>query len=238
MREGHEATTIRNGKRLASWLPVFAACLATVGAAPQTDTGTVAGKVTLTRTRGTPLPSTAYPGRTVGDRQSPAPPDITSVVVYIEDASFHGTLATKQAELKQEHETFVPHVLAVTRGTTVNFPNADPFFHNVFSLSSAATFNLGRYPPGQSKPWTFGKAGIVKVYCQIHSHMSATILVFDHPHFTIPGTDGTYQLAGLPPGDYTVVAWHERVGERTTRVKVERGKASTVNLSLPIEDSK
>ena len=218
----------------------FAIVLTTTmfGAPQPPDTGAVAGKVKLTQVKGTPLPSTAYQGRTVGDRQTSALPDLTSVVVYIKDAAFHGTLATKFAELKQQHETFVPHVLAVTRGTTVSFPNADPFFHNVFSLSSAAAFNLGRYPPGQSRPWTFAKPGVVKVYCQIHSHMSATILVFDHPYFTVPGADGTYQLAGVPPGDYTLVGWHERVGERTAPVKIERGRTATIDLSLPIEDSK
>jgi len=213
---------------------------ATIVGAPQApDTGTVAGKVTLIHVKGTPLPSTAYPGRTVGNREAAAPvPDLKNVVVYIKDAPFKGTLTTKAAELKQEHETFVPHVVAVTRGTTVNFPNADPFFHNVFSLSSAANFNLGRYPPGQSKSVTFRKAGIVKVYCQIHSHMSATILVFDHPYFAIPDTDGSYELPAIPAGDYTVVGWHERVGERPVPVKIERGKTATIDLKLPIEDAK
>jgi plastocyanin len=239
MSLGHEVTKTRR-VRLASCLRVFVACLATVGAAQGPETGTVAGTVTLTtKIKGTPLPSTAYPGRTVGDRQpSAAAPELKNVVVYVKDAPFRGALPAKPAELKQEHEAFVPHVLAITRGTTVNFPNADPFFHNVFSLSSAASFNLGRYPPGQSRTQVFNKAGIVKVYCQIHSHMSATILVFDHPYFAIPDVDGTYELTGVPAGAYTVIGWHERVGERPMPVKIERGKTSTVNLSLPLEDLK
>ncbi len=85
-------------------------------------------------------------------------------------------------------------MLAITRGSTVDFPNDDPIFHNVFSLSSAATFDLRRYPRGQSRSQTFAKAGIVKVYCNIHSHMSATILVMDNPYFTIPGLDGGFEL--------------------------------------------
>jgi hypothetical protein len=140
-------------------------------------------------------------------------------------------------ELSQQRETFVPHVLVITKGSTVDFPNNDPFFHNVFSLSSAATFNLGRYPRGQTRSQTFNKPGIVKVFCQIHSHMSATILVLDHPYFTVPRTDGTYRLPPLPPGEYTVVGWHERVGERTTRIRVQAGQSVTVDLSLPLEDS-
>jgi hypothetical protein len=74
------------------------------------------------------------------------------------------------------------------------------------------------------------------VYCHIHSHMSATILVLDHPYFTIPATDGAFELPDVPPGEYTVVGWHERVGERRASVRVEGGKVATVDLSLPVED--
>lgn len=217
----------------------FLALLSIAGAAPQSETGTVAGKVVITaRVKGAPLASTAYPGRTVGDRQTSAASELKNVVVYIKDASYRGALPPKPAELKQEHEMFVPHVVAITRGSKVGFPNADPFFHNVFSLSSVATFNLGRYPTGQTKEQTFPKAGIVKVFCQIHSHMSATILVFDHPYFTIPSDNGAYELPPLPAGEYTIVGWHERVGERTKTVRVERGKTADVELRLPIEEAK
>jgi len=127
-------------------------------------------------------------------------------------------------------------VLAITKGSTVDFPNDDPFFHNVFSLSSAAAFNLGRYPRGQSRPWKFSKAGLVKVFCDIHSHMSASILVLDHPYFTIPGVDGNYEIRSVPPGQYTIVGWHERVGERSASVRVDAGRAATIDLTVPVED--
>ncbi|MFI5179297.1 MAG: carboxypeptidase regulatory-like domain-containing protein [Vicinamibacterales bacterium] len=203
------------------------------------ETGGLAGHVKLKpRVGGAALPSTAYPTRAVGPRETHAIPEIKNVVVYLKNAAFHGTLPPRKAELHQEHETFVPHVLAVTRGSTVDFPNDDPIYHNVFSLSSAASFNLGRYPKGESRHETLTKAGIVKVYCQIHSHMSATILVFDHPFFTIPELDGSFELPNLPAGDYTVVGWHERVGERVVAVHVEAGKTTTVDLSLPVEESR
>ena len=141
-----------------------------------------------------------------------------------------------KGELRQEHETFLPHVLGITRGSTVDFPNDDPIFHNVFSLSSAATFDLRRYPRGQSRSRPFPKAGIVKVYCNIHSHMSATILVMDNPYFTVPARDGAFELANVPAGQYTLVGWHERAGERRVSVRVERAKTATVDLSLPVED--
>ena len=80
----------------------------------------------------------------------------------------------------------MPRVVAITRGSTIDFPNSDPFFHNVFSLSRGANFDLGRYPRGESKSRRFPNAGLVKVYCHIHSHMTASIMVFDHPYFRIP----------------------------------------------------
>ena len=90
-------------------------------------------------------------------------------------------------------------MLALTRGSSLDFPNDDPIYHNVFSLSSVANFDLGRYPRGESRARTFTKSGIVKVYCQIHSHMSATIMVFDHPYFVIPQVNGQFELANVPP---------------------------------------
>jgi hypothetical protein len=220
-------------------LALIAAAPAAPAAAPPQSaaTGSVKGHVTLTRRmRGTALPTAAYPSRAIGRHDAPAVPEISNVVVYLRDPNYRGPLPVRRAEMKQENETFVPRTLVVTKGSTVDFPNGDPFFHNVFSLSGAANFNLGRYPRGQTRSQTFNKPGVVKVYCQIHSHMSATILVLDHPYFAVPASDGNYELSNVPPGDYTVVGWHERVGERATTVRVQAGQAAAVDLSLPVED--
>lgn len=151
------------------------------------ENGIIAGRVTLTtRVRGTPLASNAYQPRSVGRHEPAATPEIRNVVVYLKDFPFKGSLPPARHVIEQRNETFVPRVLAVTRGAVVEFPNGDPYFHNVFSLSGAASFDLGRYPSGQSKEWRFMRPGLVKVYCHIHSHMSASILVLDHPHFTTP----------------------------------------------------
>jgi plastocyanin len=224
---------------LAVALTTLLAVTAAVGTHGQTaDTGSVAGHVRLTtRVRGAALPSTAYPTRAVGTHDNQAATDqVKNVVVYLKGVATRGPLPTMRAELRQEHEMFLPHVLAITRGSTVDFPNADPIFHNVFSLSSAATFDLRRYPQGQTRSQQFNKAGVVKVYCHIHSHMSATILVLDHPYFAIPQQDGSYELPNVPAGNYTIVGWHERIGERAAPVRVERGRTATVDLSLPVED--
>ena len=139
-----------------------------------------------------------------------------------------------QASIAQKDEQFAPHLVAVTAGSSVAFPNEDPFFHNVFSLSRGAAFNLGRYPSGSSRSKTFNRTGIVKVFCEIHSHMSAVIRVFDHRWFTVPNEDGTYSIDDVPPGEHTLVAWHERIGERRDRVTIRPGAAAQMNFTLPV----
>jgi hypothetical protein len=164
-------------------------------------------------------------------------PEIRNVIVYLKGVTFPGTLPISHQEIRQENESFIPRVLAITRGSSVDFPNGDPFFHNVFSLSSAAAFDLGRYPAGKTQSWRFAKAGLVKVFCHIHSHMSASILVLDHPYFATPDVDGRFTLPNVPAGSYTVVGWHERVGERTHAARVDSGRTTTMELSLPVEDA-
>jgi hypothetical protein len=139
-----------------------------------------------------------------------------------------------RARIGQKDEQFVPQVTAVTVGSTVDFPNDDPFFHNVFSLSKAATFDLGRYPSGSSRARTLPRPGIVKVFCDIHSHMTALIMVLDHPWFTVPADDGSFTLPPVPAGEVTVVAWHERIGERRERVRVPPGQTARVSFTLPV----
>jgi plastocyanin len=204
------------------------------------ETGSITGHVKLSRVRGTPLPSNAYSTRAVGGVVAAArSSELQNVVVYLTGVTFRGVLPTSRRQIEQHGETFTPRVVAITRGSTVDFPNGDPFFHNVFSLSSAASFNLGRYPQGQSRSREFTKAGLVKVFCQIHSHMSASILVLDHPFFAIPETpDGTFTLRNVPAGAYKIVGWHERVGERASAIQVLAGGTATIDISLPVEDTR
>jgi hypothetical protein len=213
----------------------FALVAALAGQTP--DSGTIAGQVKLTsRVRGTPLPSNVYQPRSIANHDAIVIPEIKNVVVYLKGVKFKGALSPSRPEIRQEHESFVPRVVAVTKGSTIEFPNADPFFHNVFSLSSAATFDLGRYPMGREKSVTLNTPGLVKVYCHIHSQMSASILVLDHPYFAMPALDGTFTMPNVPAGTYTIVGWHERIGERVTTVQVTRGATSSVDIALPVED--
>jgi plastocyanin len=213
----------------------FALVAALAGQSP--DSGTITGRVKLTsRVRGTPLPSNVYQPRSVANHDTIVVPEIKNVVIYLKDVKFKGVLQASHQEIRQEHEAFVPRVVAVTRGSTVDFPNADPFFHNVFSLSSASTFDLGRYPMGHQKSATLTNAGLVKVYCHIHSHMSASILVLDHPYFAMPELDGSFTIPRVPAGTYTIVGWHERIGERANVISVKPGATASVDISLPVED--
>src|SRR5262249_28516245 len=146
-------------------------------------------------------------------------------VVYLESAP-RG--AFEQAEsgravMDQRNQTFVPHVLAITTGTTVDFPNSDQFYHDVFSLSKAAKFDLGRYPAGKSKSIRFDKPGIVRVFCDIHAHMNAFILVFGHPFFALTDQAGRYRIDNIPPGTYSAVAWNEGTPSDPRLVTVSDG---------------
>ena len=100
----------------------------------------------------------------------------------------------------------------------VDFPNSDRTYHNVFSLSKTRPFDLGRYAAGRSKSVRFDRPGIVRVFCDIHSHMSAFILVFGHRFFTVTDEDGRYRLEGVPPGSYTVSVWHETLARESRNV--------------------
>ena len=157
-----------------------------------------------------------------------------NIVVYIERASSAATVSTRSATLRQHDERFLPHVLPVVRGTTVAFPNDDPLFHNVFSLSRTKAFDLGRYPRGSARSVTFDRTGIVQVFCHIHSDMSAVALVLDNPYFAVPDAEGRYTIPDLPPGDYTVVAWHERIRPITHRLHLEPDQVARLDFTIPL----
>jgi plastocyanin len=133
-------------------------------------------------------------------------------------------LPAKAPSLDQRNLQFHPQVLPVMVGTRVEFPNRDNLFHNVFSYSQAKEFDLGRYPKDDSRSVTFDRPGVVRVYCDIHSHMSATILVLKHPYFTSPDDSGVYVLSRVPPGKYRIVLWYDRDLLERKIVEVKAGE--------------
>jgi plastocyanin len=164
--------------------------------------------------------------------------EMRNVVVYMEGPgpSVGAARSSTPLRIEQREESFSPHVLPVMKGSLVDFVNADPIFHNVFSLSQAASFDLGRYPRGESRQIRFDKPGIVKVFCHIHSDMSAVVLVLETPYFATPGADGEYVVPAVPPGTYTVTAWHERAHAVHRQVTIEPGRASAADFTIPLED--
>ena len=158
-----------------------------------------------------------------------------NIVVYVEHVPPPaGTGIPERAFLRQRDERFSPHVLPIARGATVEFPNDDDLLHNVFSLSRTKEFDLGEYPRGVSPEVTFDRAGIVQVFCHIHSDMSAVVLVLDNTYFAVPDSSGRYAIPDLPPGEYTLVAWHERIRPITHRLRVEPGQLARVDFTIAL----
>jgi plastocyanin len=171
--------------------------------------GTIRGSVHVRRTGPLVVRRPNVPA--FGAPEATGTPDRAQSVVYLESAP-RGAFEPSEsghAVMNQHNETFVPHVLAITVGTVVDFPNSDHIYHNVFSLSRTARFDLGRYAAGHSKSVRFDRPGVVRVFCDIHSHMNAFILVFSHGFFSVTEDDGQYHIDAVPPGTYTVVAWNE-----------------------------
>ena len=183
--------------------------------------GAIRGRIEFLREVRPPDPRPSIADLGMGDPHA-GMSDQQVAVVYLETAP-RGAFEERPGPtvvLDQRNETFVPHVLAITTGTTVRFLNSDKTYHNVFSLSRPKRFDLGRYPTGSSKSVRFDRPGIVRVFCEIHSHMSAFILVFAHQHFAVTNAHGEYRIDGLPPGTYTVTVWHPVLTAKTRTVRV------------------
>jgi len=182
----------------------------------------VTGKVRLQASANHSHGINRYPGR-----QSVAVPNdhteyaTTQAVVFLSGGkAFVAPADARHEEMKQVNQEFVPHLLPILVGTTVDFPNMDPVFHNVFSYSKTKKFDLGRYSKGHSKSVTFDKPGVVKVFCEIHSTMLAHILVLEQPYFTITERDGSFRISDVPPGEYDLHIWQENAPEVVRTVQV------------------
>jgi plastocyanin len=213
----------------AATAPLCALSLA--GGAPTAGAdGTIRGTVDIRRSEIVTTARPASAGLGAGPRR---PVEFRPAVVYLEKAP-GGAFELPEggrASMDQRDQTFVPHVLAITVGTTVDFPNNDLTFHNVFSLSKTRTFDLGRYSRGRSKSVRFDRPGVVRVFCDIHSHMSAFILVFAHSYFAVTDRAGRYVIPGVPPGTYALAVWHEGDVRETRTVTIpDAGAAIDVDF--------
>ena len=118
--------------------------------------------------------------------------------------------ARPRFKIVQQHKRFEPHVLAVPAGAVVDFPNLDPFFHNVFSMFDGKRFDLGLYEAGASHSATFDRPGVCYIFCNIHPEMSAVVVATDSPYYAVSNKSGKFSIANVPPGRYLVTVWHER----------------------------
>jgi plastocyanin len=156
---------------------------------------------------------------------------VAQAVVFV-DGIRAGTPPASPRMMDQRRRAFIPHVMTAMVGETILFPNNDTVFHNVFSFREGKRFDLGLYPVGQVKRVHFDRPGLVKIYCNIHSDMSAFIWVLENPYSDISDARGNVRIAGVPPGRHTVRVWHEKRGERTISVEIPATGTASFQLDL------
>ncbi len=158
----------------------------------------------------------------------------SGVAVYLENVP--GPLPEPVVkEMRQKNLTFTPGVMVIVKGSTIEFPNDDKVFHNVFSVSKAARFDLGLYKSGTKKAITFKQAGVVDVYCNIHPQMASKIKVLDTGYYAVTGADGSFKIKNVPVGTYPIVAWQANGKEYRGEITVKAGETSTLSISLTEE---
>ena len=199
------------------WIALLAgvACVAgaTRGAAQAAPAGVrVSGRVTMLEKAGKPSP------------------DLGAAVVYLEGAGAAARPVT--LDIAISNKEFVPRVVVVPVGSTVRFPNHDPFDHNVFSVSEPNAFDLGQYGRGEAKGWTFRAPGLTRIFCNVHPRMVAFVEVMAGPYFAQAAADGSFVISDVPPGAYVLHAWHERSPEAARELTVTAAGASGVELQL------
>jgi len=174
-----------------------------------------------------PLPAAAQAGRASGspaipgrlaitgriailEKDNKPSPDLGTALVYLEGRGAGGGARAGRYEVTISEKGFSPHVLVIPVGSTVSFPNHDPFDHNVFSVSEPNGFDLGLYGRGEGKLFTFKHPGLVRVFCNVHPRMAALVQVMATNQYAQPGADGTFTIPGVEPGTYRLHVWHER----------------------------
>lgn len=145
--------------------------------------------------------------------------DVSQTVIWLTGSEAPAGQPSR-IDMATEGKQFTPRLAVLTPGSSVTFPNHDPFNHNVFSLSPEAPFDLGLYGRGEAKSVTFNRTGIVRVYCNVHAQMRGLVVIVATGLTAQPSSDGAFRFEAVPPGDYTLHAWHERGGEVTQAVKV------------------
>jgi plastocyanin len=157
---------------------------------------------------------------------------VADAVVLIEGPSVAASAGAPHAVVAQRRQTFVPRVIAVPLGTTVDFPNDDDILHNVFSASPAKKFDLGMYDRGQTRSVLFDVPGVVQIGCNVHPQMEAYVVVHTNPYVAVSDAKGGYTIAGVPDGTYQLRVWHERLAEQRSPVTVHDGQVEARDVRL------
>ena len=168
---------------------------------------------------------------------------LKNFIVYVDDLTLTNTVAPTNvtavttSKVAQKRAEFFPHILPVLAGTTVEWPNNDDIFHNVFSMSDTASFDLGLYQGNPAdKRVTFGQPGKVDVFCSIHANMHCIVLVMANPYFAATDSEGRYRIENIPPGKYKLKAWHERLPADVQEITVPTNGEVKVNFTLGIKN--
>ncbi len=162
--------------------------------------------------------------------------DASGVVIWLEAPGISsGKPARQRLRMDQRGKRFIPHLLVVERGAEVDFPNSDPYFHNVFSVFNGKRFDLGLYASGESRPVLFNRAGVSQIFCNIHPQMSAVIVTVDTPYFAQSDQSGNVNLSDIPEGRYQLNVWHERAtSQELSALKKTVNISGNITLDLGV----
>jgi plastocyanin len=199
--------------------PALIACVLFCLSALNTFPATVSGQITLVDSK---------------DSAVRKQKDFSGVAVWL--TPLNGRIlgiSHKHAQMLQKDKHFIPHVLAISTGTTVDFPNLDPIFHNAFSNFDGQLFDVALYPPGSSRSVLFDRPGIVRVFCNIHPSMSAIIVVANSNHIVTTESDGSFRFTNVEPGDYRIHFFHERATPETLARLAQTIMVSEGGYELP-----
>ena len=168
---------------------------------------------------------------TILERPGARTTDLADAVIWLEARGASGA-APGRAQIVMESRTYVPRVRVVPVGSSVAFPNQDPFRHNVFSKAGPSEFDLGLYARGETKEARVQRPGVYPVFCNIHAQMVAFIVAVPTSYVAQPNPDGRFSIEGVPAGTYTLHAWHDRTGDETREVRVGADGQADVNVQL------
>lgn len=191
--------------------------------------GTITGTVPLPKSKAAAIPMGKYRGKISG---KVAKPSALIAAIWLEGPALKAPAKPKPAILSQKNYQFAKSLLVISTGTTVFFPNNDPDYHNIYSLSKSKKFDLGRYKSGENPAPNilFDKPGFIELRCEIHEHMNANIIVVDSPHFITSDAKGNFKLKNIPPGTYTLHAQIDRKTSWKIPVQVLADKSTTIQF--------